>query len=216
MQPSRTLEHCVVGSVAVEVAGEGDKDRGLLEQLRAGDEAGFVELVRRYQTRLLRLAESVVASRSVAEEVTQDTWLAVMRGVERFEGRSTFRTWLFHICLNRARSAVAREVKAGIPDDHVDERFNVIGHWASPVVPWADDVDDRLLAEHVSGRVQELLAELPSAQRQVVVLRDIEGLAATDVATLLGVSDGNQRVLLHRGRARLRALLAAELGRASS
>ena len=216
MLSARTLAPGVVGSGAVDVAAGGDRDSGLLEQLRAGDEAAFVELVRQYQPRLLRLAESVVVSRSVAEEVTQDTWLAVLRGVERFEGRSTFRTWLFHICLNRARSAVAKEVKAGIPDDQVDERFNVIGHWASPVVPWADDVDDRLRAEQLSGRVHDLLGDLPSAQRQVVVLRDIEGLDAPEVATLLGLSDGNQRVLLHRGRTRLRALLAAEMGRASS
>ena len=216
MRTARTIEAIVVGSVPVGVAAGGDGDSERLERLRAGDESAFVELVREYQPRLLRLAESVVASRSVAEEVTQDTWLAVLRGVDRFEGRSTFKTWLFHICLNRARSTVTQEVKAGIPDDHVDERFNVIGHWASPVVPWADDVDDRLLAEHLSGRVHDLLDDLPSAQRQVVVLRDVEGLAASEVATLLGVSDGNQRVLLHRGRARLRALLAGEVGRASS
>lgn len=214
--PARTIERGVVGSEAVDVAAGGDRDSGLLERLRAGDEAAFVELVRQYQPRLLRLAESVVSSRSVAEEVTQDTWLAVLRGLERFEGRSTFRTWLFHICLNRARSAVTKEVKAGVPDDHVDVHFNVIGHWASPVVPWADDVDDRLLAEQLSGRVHDLLVDLPAAQRQVVVLRDIEGLDAPEVSTLLGLSDGNQRVLLHRGRSRLRALLAAEMGRGSS
>jgi RNA polymerase sigma-70 factor (ECF subfamily) len=189
-----------------------DEDAGLVERLRAGDESAFAELVRRYQPRLLRLAEATVRSHAVAEEACQDTWLAVMRGLERFEGRSSFRTWLYRILLNRARTTAGREQRAGRPDDEVVERFDAGGAWAEPPVPWSDRVDDRLVAEQLSRRVHDLLSTLPDQQRQVVVLRDVEGLEADAVASLLGISDGNQRVLLHRGRAKLRALLATEIG----
>lgn len=189
-----------------------DEDRGLLERLRAGDETAFTELVRRYQPRLLRLAEATVHSRAVAEEVCQDTWLAVVRGVGRFEGRSSFRTWLFHILLNRARSSAGREQRAGRPEADVGERFDASGAWAAPPVAWSERADDRLVAERLAPRVHELLPTLPEHQRQVVTLRDVEGLAPHDVSSLLGISAGNQRVLLHRGRARLRASLAAAMG----
>jgi RNA polymerase sigma-70 factor (ECF subfamily) len=187
-------------------------DRELVERLQAGDEAAFVELVRTYQTRLQRLAESVVSSRSVAEEVVQDTWLAVVRGVERFEGRSTLKTWLFHILLNRARTAAGKEHRAPpLADDDLGERFDAKGAWATPPVQWAEEVDDRLVAEHLVDRVRVFLPELPEAQRQVLLLRDIEGLPAPDVCKLLGVSDGNQRVLLHRARGHLRQQLELEV-----
>ncbi len=191
-----------------------DGDADLVERLRLGDESAFVMLITRYQPPMLRLAEATVGSRAVAEEVTQDTWLAVMRGVERFEGRSTFKTWLFHILMNRARTAANSEQRAGRPDEHVEERFDTDGEWDSPPEQWADRAEDRLVAEHLAARVQQLLPELPETQRQVVLLRDVEGLAPHDVAALVGVSAGNQRVLLHRGRARLRQLLTNEMGRA--
>ena len=189
-----------------------DDDVGLVERLRAGDESAFTELVRRYQPALLRLAEATVGSRAVAEEVCQDTWLGVVRGVERFEGRSSFKTWLFRILLNRARSSASKEQRAGRPDDEVVERFDASGAWASPPVPWSDRVDERIVAERLAHRVHELLPELPDQQRQVVILRDVEGLAPGDVTSMLGVTDGHQRVLLHRGRAKLRALLSVEMG----
>jgi RNA polymerase sigma-70 factor (ECF subfamily) len=189
-----------------------DDDAGLVERLRAGDESAFAELVRRYQPALLRLAEATVGSRAVAEEVCQDTWLGVVRGVERFEGRSSFKTWLFRILLNRARTSASKEQRAGRPDDEVVERFDASGAWASPPVPWADRVDERMVAERLAHRVHELLPELPDQQRQVVILRDVEGLAPGDVTSMLGVTDGHQRVLLHRGRAKLRALLSVEMG----
>lgn len=190
-----------------------DDDADLVDRLRAGDESAFVAVIERYQQRMLRLAELTVGSRAVAEEVTQDTWLAVVRGVERFEGRSSLKTWLFHILLNRARSAAGREQRAGRPEHNVDERFDKAGAWAAPPDPWADRADDRVVAERLAARVQELLPQLSDSQRQVVVLRDLEGLSADDVAALVGVTDGHQRVLLHRGRAQLRQLLAAEMGR---
>jgi RNA polymerase sigma-70 factor (ECF subfamily) len=189
-----------------------DDDVGLVERLRAGDEAAFVDLVRLYQPRLLRLAEATVGSRAVAEEVCQDTWLAVVRGVERFEGRSSFKTWLFHILLNRARTSAGREQRAGRPEEDVIERFDASGAWATPPIPWSDRVDDRLVAERLAHRVHELLPTLPEQQRQVVILRDVEGASPADVTSSLGITDGHQRVLLHRGRARLRELLTIDLG----
>jgi RNA polymerase sigma-70 factor (ECF subfamily) len=189
-----------------------DQDAELVDRLRAGEEAAFADLVRRYQPQLLRLAEATVGSRAVAQEVTQDTWLAVMRGVDRFEGRSSFKTWLFHILINRARSAAGKEQRAGRPADFVaEERFDASGAWADPPEPWADRVDDRMVADELAGRVKALLPQLPDAQRQVVLLRDVDGVDAADVCRLLEISDGNQRVLLHRGRARLRSLLSGEV-----
>jgi RNA polymerase sigma-70 factor (ECF subfamily) len=202
---TRVDDEVVVASVAV------DDDLGLVARLQAGDEAAFVELVRRYQPRLLRLAETTVGSRAVAEEACQDTWLAVMRGVERFEGRSSFKTWLFRVLLNRARTSASREQRAGRAEDDVVERFDAKGAWADPPVPWSDRVDDRLVAADLAKRVHDLLPVLPDQQREVVVLRDVEGLDSADVAALLGISDGNQRVLLHRGRAKLRQLLSADM-----
>ena len=189
-----------------------DDDLRLVERLRAGDESAFVELVRRYQPRLLQLAETTVGSHAVAEEACQDTWFAVVRGVERFEGRSSFKTWLFHVLLNRARTSANREQRAGRADREAVERFDANGAWAEPPVPWADLVDDRLVAERLAHRVHDLLPTLPHQQREVVVLRDVEGLDPAEVGALLGITEGNQRVLLHRGRAKLRELLSVEVG----
>ena len=205
------LEVSRAGSTAAVVSIGVDDDVGLVERLRAGDESAFVELIRQYQPRLLRLAEATVGSRAVAEEVCQDTWLAVVKGVESFEGRSSLKTWLFRVLLNRARSSASREQRAGRPDGEVVERFDANGAWAAPPVPWSDRVDDRVVAERLAQRVHELLPTLPERQRQVVLLRDVEGLKPPEVVSLLGISEGNQRVLLHRGRAKLRESLSIEM-----
>jgi RNA polymerase sigma-70 factor (ECF subfamily) len=190
-------------------------DAELVERLRGGDEAAFVELVDRYHAPLLRLAELYVPNRSVAEEVVQETWLAVLRGVDRFEGRSSLKTWLFRILLNRARSAGVKEQRAGRPtrgDDVVDpSRFGPDGAWAEPPAPWVDEADDRLDAAVLAEHVRAHLDDLPTRQREVVVLRDVEGVSSEDVCALLGITEGNQRVLLHRGRARLRAAVEHEV-----
>jgi RNA polymerase sigma-70 factor (ECF subfamily) len=190
----------------------------LVARLQAGDEAAFEALVRRYHASLVRLAETMVPSRAVAEEVVQETWLGVVRGVARFEGRSSLRTWLFHILVNRARSTGAREARRApsraewVPA--VDPaRFGPDGAWVDPPVPWPDDIEERLTAATMAERVRARVAELPDQQRQVVTLRDIEGLDAADVCQLLEISEGNQRVLLHRGRSRLRRMLDDELGK---
>lgn len=188
--------------------GEGE----LVDRLRAGDEAAFAEVVRAHHASLCRLARAFVGSGAVAEEVVQDTWLAVVRGVHRFEGRSSLRTWLIRILVNRARTTATRERRTESTGDPDADRFDGSGVWSSPPVPWSEQVDDRLVAEQLAVVARELLDTLPETQRQVVLLRDVEGLSAADVAQILDVTDGNQRVLLHRGRARLRAGLEARLG----
>jgi RNA polymerase sigma-70 factor (ECF subfamily) len=189
-----------------------DIESTLLAGLRAGDEVAFVSLVSLYHQRLLRFAESMVPSRAVAEEVVQDTWLGVVRGIDRFEGRSSVKTWLFRILANRARTAGARESRTVPLGDPLEGRFAADGEWSRPPEPWSDAVDSRIAAEDVASRVRRCLPALPPGQRQVLVLRDIEGLDADEVCTLLGISAGNQRVLLHRARTYVRGVLEAELG----
>jgi RNA polymerase sigma-70 factor (ECF subfamily) len=185
----------------------------LVERLRSGDEAAFAALIRQYHPSLVRLARSFVGSTAVAEEVAQDTWLAVVRGVDRFEGRASFKTWLFRILSNRARTTAGKERRVEpLPDDDPTERFTVEGAWAIPPVPWTDMVDDRLTAERLVPWVRDALGSLPDAQRQVLLLRDVEGLSGREVAELLDLTDSNQRVLLHRARTKVRAALDARMG----
>jgi RNA polymerase sigma-70 factor (ECF subfamily) len=153
---------------------------------------------------------TVVGSRAIADEVVQDTWLAVVRGVGRFEERSSLKTWLFHILFNRARTAAGRERRSDPVDgDVLAGRFDRSGEWSAPPVPWTESIDDHLAAQSAAPLIRELIDGLPDTQRQVILLRDIQGLSPSDVATLLGLSTANQRVLLHRARARVRAGLEA-------
>lgn len=187
-----------------------ETDVELLGRLRAGDEAAFVVLVDRYQGAMLRLARSMVVSSAVAEEVVQDTWLGVVRALDDFEGRSSFKTWLFRIAANRARSAGSRERShAPVAELHTVDpaRFDSQGQWAEPVERWAEDTEDRLDAARWSPVLKAALDEMPARQRQVVLLRDVEGLSNDETCDVLGISSGNQRILLHRGRARLRSAL---------
>jgi RNA polymerase sigma-70 factor (ECF subfamily) len=195
----------------------GADEAELVRRLQAGDEDAFVEVVTRHHAALVRAARAYVASDAVAEEVVQDTWVGVIRGIERFEGRSSLTTWLFHIMANRARSTGVRESRT-TPFDASDaesappELFTREGAWAEPPRPWTDDVEDRLVAEQAAQHVRRCLEGLPDAQRVVVTMRDVDGLGPEEVCSALGVSAGNQRVLLHRGRARVRACLSARLG----
>jgi RNA polymerase sigma-70 factor, ECF subfamily len=193
-----------------------DTDLELLTQLRNGDEEAFVMLVARYQQPMLRLARTYVPNGAVAEEAVQDTWMGVVKGIERFEGRSTFKTWLFRILINRARSAGSLEQRHATLEPHhaVDPiRFGTNGQWADPVERWAE-TDDRLEAATWAPILQSGLEDLPPRQRQVVVLRDMEGLSSDDVCDLLGIAAGNQRILLHRGRTRLREILESQIVKA--
>ena len=198
-------------------------DLALVEALRGGDESAFITLVERYQSALVRLALLYVHDRAAAEDVVQETWLAVVRGIERFECRASLKTWLFRILVNRARTRAVRDGRT-IPlstlgletatfEPAVDPaRFRPAddprwpGHWLVP--PSADDLpEQRLLAGELTERVRVAVAALPPAQREVVTLRDIEGWSSDEVCQLLHLSEGNQRVLLHRGRSKVRLAL---------
>lgn len=188
-------------------------DNALLERVLNGDETAFVEIVRRYNSTLVRVACTYVANDATAEDVAQETWMAVVRGIERFEGRSTFKTWLFRICVNRARSAGVREHRS-VPVDltpagpTVDtSRFNGAGMWADPPVPFTELVEGRIDDKPTVAAIRRTIDGLPEATRAVVTLRDVEGLSTVEVADLLGITEANVRVIVHRGRAKVRAAL---------
>ena len=195
--------------------GGAESDEALLGLVRDGDESAFIALVTRYNGSLLRVARTFVPNDAVAEEVVQDTWIGVVRGIDRFEGRSSFKTWLFRILVNRARTSGVREHRHDTFDPTEPavgpDRFDPTGAWAEPVVPWESDVDDRLVAATWGPSLRAALDALPERQRDVVLLRDVEGLTGDDVCDVLGISEGNQRVLLHRGRSRMRAVLESDL-----
>jgi RNA polymerase sigma-70 factor, ECF subfamily len=195
-----------------------DPDGPLLDRLRSGDEHAFMILVERYRPTMLRLAAGYVPNQAIAEEVVQDAWLGFLHGLSRFEERSSVRTWLFRILINRARTAGVRERRTTAISDMtaaVDAaRFDSGGHWLAPPQPWTDLVDDRLAAEKMAKAVRLAMVDLPARQREVVTLRDMEGLTSAEVCGVLDISEANQRVLLHRGRSRLRQRLESEFGRA--
>lgn len=187
----------------------------LLARLRAGDETAFADLVDRYHPAMVRLALTRVRSRAVAEEVAQDAWLGLLRGIDGFEGRSSLRSWLFRIVINRAISTGVRErVHLPVADhelEHSDGRFSQDGWWVTPPTHWADEVLDRIAAPALVERIRHAISELPPAQRDVVTLRDVDGLTSAEVCAILDITEGNQRVLLHRARARVRAVLELEV-----
>jgi RNA polymerase sigma-70 factor (ECF subfamily) len=193
-----------------------ESDAELLRRLRAGDEQAFVALVERYNGSMLRLAASFVPSRAVAEEVVQDTWLAVLRGLPTFEGRASLRTWMFTILANRARTTGTREQRTIPVADAgpvVDaSRFGPSGAWSAPPEHWIEDAEDRIEAEKLGGLLKAAIDGLPGRQREVVLLRDVEGMSSAEVCDVLSISEANQRVLLHRGRGKLRQVLETELG----
>jgi RNA polymerase sigma-70 factor, ECF subfamily len=195
-----------------------DRDAELLDRVRAGDEQAFATLVGRYQATLLTIAAGYVPSRAVAEEVVQDTWFGVLRGLGGFEGRSSFRTWLLRILVNRARTAGTRERRSVAVRDMapvVDQsRFDPTGHWSAPPELWLEHLDDQVMAAKMAARVRLAIGELPARQREVVQLRDVDGLTSEEVCGVLEISHANQRVLLHRGRSKLRQVLESEFGSA--
>jgi len=199
-------------------------DPALLEALRARDEEAFVEIVSRHHRSMLRVAALYASSPAVAEDVVQETWLAVLNGLDRFEGRSSLRTWIFGILVRRARtggqrearfvpfSSLAQQETAG-GESAVEPRFfadtasSWAGHWVSNPRPWTGRVDQRLLTAETHAHVRRAIEALPSAQRAVIVLRDVEGWSAAAACEALQLTPGNQRVLLHRARARVRTAL---------
>jgi RNA polymerase sigma-70 factor, ECF subfamily len=191
-----------------------ESDGELVLRLRSGDERAFVSLVGRYHEPMLRLAGSFVPSRAVAEEVVQDTWLALLRGLDGFEGRSSLKTWLFRVLVNRARTTGTREnrtIPVADPEPAVDRsRFDASGGWADPPEHWIEAAEGRMEAGKLADRVRVWIDELPTRQREVVLLRDVEEMSSEEVCSVLAISEVNQRVLLHRGRSRLRQLFEDE------
>ena len=193
-----------------------DDDAAVLTALRAGDEEAFTALVEREQSAMLRVALCHCRNRAAAEEAVQDTWLAVLRGLARFEGRSSLRTWIFSILLNRAKTQGVREKRASSAaplDDQepaVDPgRFAPAGarwpgHWSHPPQSHGAGPERRVLDAELRGTIETAIQALPSAQRTVMSLRDIEGLPADVVCNALGLTETNQRVILHRARSRVR------------
>jgi RNA polymerase sigma-70 factor (ECF subfamily) len=194
----------------------------LIEGLRAGDEAAFVELMRRYGPSMLRVAQLYVRSRSVAEEVVQDSWLAVFNGISRFEGRSSLKTWLFRILTNTAKtravregrsvpfSALGGEEEGGAtvdPDRFMGSEQRFPGHWSIPPASWAGEPEQRLVASETLDVIRREIDKLPPAQALVITMRDVEGFTSEEVRNALDISESNQRVLLHRARTKVRRAL---------
>jgi RNA polymerase sigma-70 factor, ECF subfamily len=180
----------------------------LVAQMQHGDEAAFVALAGRHQASMLRLAATFVPSAAIAEEVVQDTWVAVLRGIDRFDGRASFRTRLLAILVNRAKSTGMSEARSTAIADAgpaVDaSRFDAAGAWASPPRHWVEESEDRLLAAGLRTRLEAALRRLPARQRAIVILRDVDGLTSEEVCHVLDITAGNQRVLLYRARSHLR------------
>lgn len=201
------------------------EDAALVKRLLDGDEAAFNGLVEQYHGRLLRLATVFVSDRASAEEVVQDTWLAVLTGLRSFEGRSGLKTWIFSILTNRAKTRGVRDKRSvpfsalGLQDGDNEPavppaRFTSDGSWSSPPERWDQDTPERLLLRHETrALVDRTIADLPAGQRAVITLRDVEGLDSAEVCNVLEISETNQRVLLHRARARVRVVLEQYLQR---
>jgi RNA polymerase sigma-70 factor, ECF subfamily len=197
------------------------EDHELVQRLRDGDESAFAELIDRYGATMLRVAQMYVRDRGTAEEVVQETWLAVLNGIDRFEERSSLKTWLFRILTNRAKTRGERDGRmvpfsslAGAnpeaeepsvdPDRFLGPDSPHPGAWAAPPVGWPQD---KLLERETLGVIEMAIDMLPEAQREVILLRDVDGWEPMEVSDLLGITDGNQRVLLHRARSKVRAAL---------
>ena len=205
-------------------------DRRIVAALLAGDERTFAELVHRYNAPMLRLAMAYVRTPSAAEEVVGDTWVGVLRGLPAFEGRSSLKTWIFRILVNQAKTRGARESRSvpfsalgGDAEPAVDaDRFlpaddpAYAGHWAVPPRRWDDLPEARLISAETRQQVLAAIAELPSAQREVITLRDVEGWTSAEVRAALDLSESNQRVLLHRARSKVRGRLERYLDEAAA
>jgi len=198
-------------------------DHVLVPALRQGDEAAFEWLLDRYSAPLCRLARSYVSNAAAADEVVQETWLAVITGIDRFEQRSSLKTWVYRVLVNIARSKGVKEHRsvpfASLGDEldgderSVDpERFRGHhdrwpGHWAAPLAAWDEEPEDHLLGRETLAVVANAISALPANQQTVITLRDVEGWNSVEVCNALEISETNQRVLLHRARSRVRRAL---------
>jgi RNA polymerase sigma-70 factor, ECF subfamily len=198
----------------------------LVDALRARQESAFAALVQEYHPSILRVARLYVSSPATAEEVAQETWLAVLNGIDRFEGRSTLKTWIFRILTNIARTRGQRDARsvpfsslgeeasesAVDPDRFAPAGERWAGHWKSYPERWDTVPEERLVGAEARARVQRAIDRLPPTQRQVISLRDVEGWEPEEVCSALEISETNQRVLLHRARSKVRQALEDYLG----
>jgi RNA polymerase sigma-70 factor (ECF subfamily) len=199
-------------------------DLYLIEQLRNGNEDAFVALIDKYATAMLRLAMVYVRAWAVAEEVVQETWVGILEGLGRFEGRSSLKTWLFRILTNRAITRAQREGRsipfssledidtnhaepAVDPDQFLPADHRWSGHWVSFPSNWQEMPEERLLSQETRAQLEKAINALPLSQREIIVLRDIEGWTSVETCGFLGISEANQRVLLHRARSKVRTVL---------
>lgn len=207
-----------------QLPGGSSGDLARLAALRSGDEAAFRELVDAWSPAMLRLAASFVSSYAAAQDVVQDAWIGVLRGLDGFEGRSSLRSWVFTIVANRARTHGAREARTvpasqlgpqDVAGPTVDpSRFQgpdgeYPNHWSTAGAPqrWDTHPEDRALSGEALAVIEEALERLPARQRQVITLRDVHGVPSEEVCEILQISPENQRVLLHRARASVRTAL---------
>ncbi len=201
-------------------------DRSVLARLRAGDEVVYGTLVESMTPGMLRAARSVVGSSAVAEEVVQETWLAVVEGLDNFERRSNLKTWIYRILFNTAASYAARERRsipvAVTPDEmdglsapawtvYISDEFASPRHWAQPPRRWGEEPEDVMLRREISQLVGIALSQLSHWQRVVVKLHDVDGLSTSHISQHLQLESGHVRLLLHRGRTRMRQMLLSYL-----
>jgi len=201
--------------MAVDGFGARRDECALVAALKRGDEAAFREVFRTHQPSLLAFSRTFLRDASAAEEAVQETWLAMISGIGRFEGRSTLKSWLFSVVANIARTKARRNGRtisftdAGYNEAGVDaDRFSGDGSWLSPPGQWSEINPERILGDRQLLYIAFAeLERLPPSQRAVVTLRDIEGLSSEETCAILELSEGNQRILLHRGRTRIRAAI---------
>jgi len=203
------------------------EEHRLLARLRKGDEGAFDELVNKHHGALIRMAMGHVGDREVAEEVVQDTWMAVIQNLDRFEGRSSIRTWIFGILIHKAKDRGVREKRhttfsafESYDDDNEEavdpSRFHQsgewAGHWAFPPQPWDDQTPEKLLAsQQAVNAMNKAIEALPATLKEVLILRDVEGVEAKEVCELLKITETNLYVRLHRARERVRAAVETYL-----
>jgi RNA polymerase sigma-70 factor (ECF subfamily) len=217
------VQQTITGTNLAGVVASAD-DLYLIEQLRSGNEAAFEALIDRYATAMLRLAMVYVRAWAVAEEVVQEAWVGILESLHRFEGRSSLKTWMFRILINCAKTRAQREGRSipfssleDIDTDHAEravdpDRFLPVdhqwsGHWVSFPSNWKEMPEERLLSQETRARIHLAIEAVPPNQREIIILRDIEGWTSEETCAFLGISEVNQRVLLHRARSKVRTVL---------
>jgi RNA polymerase sigma-70 factor (ECF subfamily) len=197
-----------------------DADLELLDALRKGDEAAFMTLVDRYQSSMKRIALLFVSDPALADEVIQDAWIGVLRGLSTFQGRSSLKTWIFSILTNRAKTIARREGRyvplassdsdyepAVSPDRFDPPGTEWAGHWTTFPASWDTIPEARLLSDETQALIRRVIDALPPGQMRVIVLRDVEGWSSEEICNALEITETNQRVLLHRARSKVRQAL---------